>query len=153
MKKIDRRSFLTGSAAAAAALHEDVGHQAGSEVLVTNNDSSALLEALHLCGNGLGEHIAGWHDQHRIGIQTVTDNGLVEDDLRLYLANRTVVDLWWPRHRGSAEEAREQLREVLELTRECVVEICMKDLHTVCGQPHRITEWIAMAKELAQEYA
>jgi hypothetical protein len=49
--------------------------------------------------------------------------------------------------------AREQLREVLELTRECVIEICMKDLHAVCNQPHRMTEWIAMAKELAGEYA
>ena len=51
------------------------------------------------------------------------------------------------------DAAREQLRAVLERTRECVVEICMKDLHTVFGEPHRITEWIAMAKELAQEYA
>jgi hypothetical protein len=51
------------------------------------------------------------------------------------------------------DAAREQLREALELTRGCVVEICMKDLHAVCGQPHRMTEWIAMAKQLAQDYA
>ena len=50
------------------------------------------------------------------------------------------------------DAAREQLREVFELTRECVIEVSMKDLHTVRGQPHRMTEWIHMAKQLAEEY-
>jgi hypothetical protein len=49
--------------------------------------------------------------------------------------------------------AREQLREVLNITRSCVIEICMKDLHSVAGERHRMTEWIAMARELAEDYA
>jgi len=49
--------------------------------------------------------------------------------------------------------AREQLREVFEITRGCIIEVTMKDLHTVRNEPHRMTEWIAMAKDLAEEYA
>jgi hypothetical protein len=49
--------------------------------------------------------------------------------------------------------ARDQLREVLEITRDNIIEVTMKDLHEVRGDPSRMTEWIAMAKELAQEFA
>ena len=49
--------------------------------------------------------------------------------------------------------AREQLREVFELTRDNIIEVSMKDLHTVHGEPHRMTEWVQMAKQLAEEYA
>ena len=48
---------------------------------------------------------------------------------------------------------RRELRDALEKTRDCVVEIVMKDLHTCCGEVHRMTEWIKIAKELAEEYA
>ena len=49
--------------------------------------------------------------------------------------------------------AREQLREVFELTRDNIIEVSMKDLHTVHNEPHRMTEWVQMAKQLAEEYA
>jgi len=48
---------------------------------------------------------------------------------------------------------REQLREVLEITRDNIIEVTMKDLHTVRNEPARMTEWIQMAKQLAEEYA
>jgi len=48
---------------------------------------------------------------------------------------------------------REQLRDGFEKTRDCVVEVVMKDLHTVRGEVSRMSEWIAMAKNLAEEYA
>jgi len=48
---------------------------------------------------------------------------------------------------------REQLRDTLEKTRDCVVEVIMKDLHTVHGQPERMGQWVDMAKQLSQEYA
>ncbi|OPZ26539.1 MAG: hypothetical protein BWZ02_01973 [Lentisphaerae bacterium ADurb.BinA184] len=50
-------------------------------------------------------------------------------------------------------EARRQLRDVFERTRGCVIEVIMKDLHTVNRQPQRMGEWTRMALELAQEYA
>jgi hypothetical protein len=54
---------------------------------------------------------------------------------------------WFP------ELAREQIRDALEKTRDRVVEIVMKDLHTCRGEPHRIAEWTQIAVELAEEYA
>lgn len=49
-------------------------------------------------------------------------------------------------------EARRQLREVFEKTRGCVIEVIMKDLHTVHGDPQRMGEWTRMALELAAQY-
>ena len=49
--------------------------------------------------------------------------------------------------------AREQLRDVFEKTKGCVVEVIMKDLHTVRGEVRRMSEWVDMAMQLAQEYA
>lgn len=50
-------------------------------------------------------------------------------------------------------EARRQLRDVFEKTRGCVIEVLMKDLHTVHKQPKRMGEWVRMARELAEEFA
>jgi len=51
------------------------------------------------------------------------------------------------------ELARRQLRDALEKTRGCVVEVIMKDLHTCRKQPRRMWEWVDMAMQLAEEYA
>jgi hypothetical protein len=48
---------------------------------------------------------------------------------------------------------RNGLRDVLEKTQGCVVEIIMKDLHHVNWQPQRMTEWVEIAMQLAEEYA
>jgi hypothetical protein len=49
--------------------------------------------------------------------------------------------------------ARAQLRDAMEKTRGCVVEILMKDLHTTRGEPWRMGAWVKVAKEVAEEYA
>jgi len=51
------------------------------------------------------------------------------------------------------ETVRADLRDVLEKTRGCVVEILMKDLHTCHGRPERMWEWTGAALELAEEFA
>ncbi len=45
------------------------------------------------------------------------------------------------------------LRDALEKTRSCVVEVIMKDLHTCRKEPWRMWEWVRIAMELAEEYA
>ncbi len=45
------------------------------------------------------------------------------------------------------------LRDGLEKTRGCVVEVHMKDLHTTRGEPWRMWEWVRIAMELAEEFA
>jgi hypothetical protein len=51
------------------------------------------------------------------------------------------------------ELARRQLREALEKTQGCHVEIIMKDISTVRYQPQRLWAWARMAMELAEEFA
>lgn len=49
--------------------------------------------------------------------------------------------------------AERELRRAFEATRENVVEVNLQELHTVRGEPHRLTEWTRMALRLAEEYA
>ncbi len=51
------------------------------------------------------------------------------------------------------EFVRNYLRDALEKTRSCVVEVIMKDLHTCRKEPWRMWEWVRIAMELAEEYA
>jgi hypothetical protein len=48
---------------------------------------------------------------------------------------------------------RDQLRDVFDKTRGCVIECIMKDLHTCRGEPRRMWEWVRIAMEVAEEYA
>lgn len=50
-------------------------------------------------------------------------------------------------------EAKKELREVLEKTRPCHVEIIMKDISTVRYKPQRLWEWQRIAMELVEEFA
>lgn len=49
--------------------------------------------------------------------------------------------------------ARSHLREALEKTRGNIVEINLQDLHTVRGEPRRLTEWSRIARDLTEQYA
>ncbi len=51
------------------------------------------------------------------------------------------------------EFVRNHLRDALEKTRSCVVEVIMKDLHTCRKEPWRMWEWVRITMELAEEYA
>ena len=53
----------------------------------------------------------------------------------------------------NVELARDQLRDVFEKTRGCVVEVLMKDLHECRNEPKRMWEWVEMAMNLSEEYA
>jgi hypothetical protein len=57
------------------------------------------------------------------------------------------VDHWDP------DTSRENLREVLEITKGCVVEIIMKDISTVRYQPQRLWEWSRKAMDLVSSYS
>ena len=49
------------------------------------------------------------------------------------------------------ELVRNQLREAVRITKGCVLEIVMKDTHTVNHQPERIERWTEIAQEVAAE--
>lgn len=45
---------------------------------------------------------------------------------------------------------RKTIRDAFEKTRGCIIEIIMKDVHTCRNQPHRMSEWVEIAKEEAE---
>jgi len=47
---------------------------------------------------------------------------------------------------------RKNIRDTLEKTRGCVIELIMKDTHTCRNQPHRLSEWVRIAKEEAEKF-
>ena len=72
-----------------------------------------------------------------------------KDYVYTHKPNPTIVstDTWEP------ELARQELRDMFERTRDNVLEVNLQDLHTVHGEPRRLTEWTEMALQLAEEYA
>jgi len=48
------------------------------------------------------------------------------------------------------ERIRRILRQGLEVTKGCVVEVILKDLHTVNEEPYRLTEWVKIAQALSE---
>jgi hypothetical protein len=51
------------------------------------------------------------------------------------------------------ESVRAQIREMLEITRGCVVEMILKDTHTVRHEPQRLSTWVEIANDLTAVYA
>ena len=56
-------------------------------------------------------------------------------------------EMWNP------DRAREHIREALEKTRGCAVEIIQKDISTVRLEPRRLWEWSDLALQVAEEFA
>lgn len=75
--------------------------------------------------------------------------GLKSDYIFSYKPNPAIIGM----EEWDLELAREQLRDALEKTKDCVIEVIMKDLHTCRRQPYRMWEWVDMAMQLAEEYA
>lgn len=48
---------------------------------------------------------------------------------------------------------RKGIRDFLEKTRGCVVEMVLKDTHTCSHQPRRMSDWVRIAKEEAERFA
>jgi hypothetical protein len=51
------------------------------------------------------------------------------------------------------ELVRKMVRDALEKTKDCVVEIIFKDIHTCRNQPERLRETVRIAKEEAEKFA
>jgi len=51
------------------------------------------------------------------------------------------------------EYIRKKLREALEITKDCCVEVIMKDNHTIGGNPENVIAWCRIAKEEAERVA
>jgi hypothetical protein len=50
------------------------------------------------------------------------------------------------------ERVRAYIKHTLDVTRDCVVEMILKDTHTCENHPERFTQWTAIARELVESY-
>lgn len=50
------------------------------------------------------------------------------------------------------DRIRTGLRQVLQKTRQCRVEVIMKDNHTIGGDPQRVVRWVQIAREEAESF-
>jgi hypothetical protein len=50
------------------------------------------------------------------------------------------------------EAVRRSITEFCEKTKGCVTEIVMKDTHTLRNEPHRLSEWVRITKEVVAEF-
>lgn len=69
-------------------------------------------------------------------------------DAYIYSLKPNPADLATPRVDG--DYIRKKLREALEITKGCRVEVIMKDNHTIGGNPENVTTWCRIAKEEAE---
>ena len=46
---------------------------------------------------------------------------------------------------------RDDLRTTLRIARHCPLELVMKDVHTLAGQPWRLGRWVQIAREVCSE--
>jgi len=81
--------------------------------------------------------VSQWADKARMA-------ELLEDKY-IYSAKPSPTDLALPQI--DEEAARKRLREILEASKGCVVELLMKDNHTLGGNPHNIIRWVEIARE------
>lgn len=51
------------------------------------------------------------------------------------------------------DQIRSYTRQALEDSRGCFVDIMLKDVQTVEGQPERLREWVRMTREVAEDFA
>ena len=51
-----------------------------------------------------------------------------------------------------SEAIREYIKHTLDVTRECVIEIILKDTHTCENHPERFTRWTDIAQDLVKDY-
>jgi hypothetical protein len=50
------------------------------------------------------------------------------------------------------QRVREYIKHTLDVTRNCVIEMILKDTHTCENHPERFTQWTAIARELVENY-
>ncbi len=51
----------------------------------------------------------------------------------------------------SEDLIRDDLRRTLTAARDCNVEVILKDVHTLCGEPGRMARWVSIAREMIEE--
>jgi len=81
--------------------------------------------------------VSPWADQEKMA-------GFLQDD---YIFSRKAPPSLLAVPQMEEDAVRADLRKTLELTRGCVLEIIMKDNHTLGGNPDNLVNWVKIARE------
>ena len=49
------------------------------------------------------------------------------------------------------DDIRNDIRTTVSVAKDCNLELIMKDVHTLCGEPERMARWVALAREVIDE--
>ena len=90
----------------------------------------------------------------RISVSPWCDEAFMAEALgRDYVYSRKPKPTLISTERFDEDAIRADLRNTLTVARGCNVELIMKDVHTLSGQPHRMARWVELAREAIDETA
>ena len=88
----------------------------------------------------------------RVSVSPWCDEGFMADALgRNYVYSRKPNPSLISTERFDEGEIRNDLRKTLTVAANCNVELIMKDVHTLAGEPWRMARWVEIAREVIGE--
>jgi len=117
--------------------------------------NKAIAEQFGLCYYGCCEPVnSRWHIVKRIknlrsvSISPWADEEFMASELgNRYVYSRKPSPTMVSKEGFDEDEIRKDIRHTLDVARGCVLEIIMKDVHTLAGKPERLARWVHIARE------
>jgi hypothetical protein len=118
-----------------------------------------VIERFGLCYYGCCEPVhTRWHvlkkipNLQRVSVSPWCNEALMAEHLgRKYTYSRKPNPTIISCERFDEELIRQDLRRTLAAAKECSLELVMKDVHTLYGQPERLGRWVELAREACAE--
>ena len=93
-------------------------------------------------------------DLKRVSISPWCDQAFMAEAIgRNYVFSRKPIPTLVSTPEFNEDLIREDLRHTLTVARNCNLEIILKDVHTLCGEPERIARWVRIARDVIDECA
>ena len=121
----------------------------------------AVTEKFGLCYYGCCEPVhTRWHvlkklpNLRSVSVSPWCDEEFMADALgRDYVYSRKPNPAFISTEHFDDDLIREDIRKTFTAARNCNVEIVMKDVHTLAGEPQRMARWVKLARETIEEVA
>ena len=121
----------------------------------------AVTEKFGLCYYGCCEPVhTRWHvlkklpNLRSVSVSPWCDEEFMADALgRDYVYSRKPNPAFISTEHFDDDLIREDIRKTFTTARNCNVEIVMKDVHTLAGEPQRMARWVKLARETIEEVA
>jgi len=121
----------------------------------------AVAEKFGLCYYGCCEPVnTRWHvlkkmsNLRSVSVSPWCDEEFMADALgRDYVYSRKPNPAIISTENFDEDRIRQDVRTTLNAAKDCNVEIVMKDVHTLSGEPERAARWVALTREVIQEFS